>query len=605
MKYSKTRYQIWFSHLRACLFTTVLSLLALYVPAFAEEPSSNLESVQSQPRALQEIEILASDSIPESSPYVFGYEPRWDEGHSEIHGTNDTIDLLHSMWTLAEQRAQEQSTQWTEEEKATWEMLRRLPVPRTAEELKSMGFDRPSAAWVYGLGLTPSAVIELPSPERFLQWVEKNISPLSHGFDKVQHPLGAYWRKGLKRWTLLVRLKLNKIYISIIPRESEPVLLSYFLRDQQAKSVTKKLESLFKQLPMGARGSGFISLKNLIDLFFGSEQPLLKFSASGFGLPSPFFSGCESDLRSIGEAMHTMSFGLSRSAEGHLEVLTQLSLSEEHLNPLLETTVRQSVLEPLKIKSNLDQERVGEIASRTQFKAFFDVIDRLGGEWRSSPWTCPILVSLNQFSGLQEKAQYQIAKGILSSLSGFTARVKEQRSGDQPEEIKPFSVWLEIAHQSPQQLLRLISSMSGSDPLEASDYQSDSKVKHLRLSNPKLAKTHFSLDAQRLMLSIDDWGLAIHTGLRESSLHTRGMISEAHELSYPILWLSLPPSFSEWLNERLSLLKKEKKQGDAKQKTLGESSSSIRQKDSVFRYFSLHILKSGLLLRVGLDVKTL
>jgi len=210
-----------------------------------------------------------SDKIPAHAPYAFGYDPVLMGG--EMRSAD--LGAFNEWWSFIAHQAQDQKLKWTEEERKVWQQLASLPLPRSAEDWTKMGFDHTPRFWVYGLGLTPALVLEVPSPETFRTWIKHNIAKHHFGFKEISHPRGSYWRKRLKRWTILARLNGEHLHATLIPQAAEPVLLSYFLRNQHKDHLTPKLRRSVARLPGDARGSGIIQLDLIIDLFFGSQNP--------------------------------------------------------------------------------------------------------------------------------------------------------------------------------------------------------------------------------------------------------------------------------------------------------------------------------------------
>ena len=109
-----------------------------------------------------------SDMIPVDAPYAFGYDPVLS-GHQM---TSTQLGMLNDWWTLLQRRAQEAKVTWTDEEQKAWREFASLPLPKSPQDWPNMGFDRVPRFWIYGLGLTPALIIEIPSPKRLRQWIK-------------------------------------------------------------------------------------------------------------------------------------------------------------------------------------------------------------------------------------------------------------------------------------------------------------------------------------------------------------------------------------------------------------------------------------------------
>lgn len=570
---------------------------------------------------------LISDAIPSDTPYIFGYEPQWKtlEKSSVDHQRAETFDLIKSLWNSATLKADELSSSWTDEERSIWRFFKDLPLPKSKGELANIGFDQPSAFWLYGLGLTPALILEVPSPDKFRAWVLKHLSPLEHGFVEVHQGSRGYWRRPLKRWTFLLRFTGHRLHLALIPKTAEPILLSYFLRDEESMNVTDRLRDRFSQLPQHSKASGFISLQKLIDLFFGSSIPILKHSAQSLGLPNPLFSACEKDLRSIGDSLQTLTLGMRRLEGDRVDIFTHLTISSEHMESIRQ--LQNVDTPPLSLKTSQNS---GGIGSRMHFGQLITLLEERGLQWRAQPWSCPLLIDFNSLTKMSDNPQFSLIKSLLSPLHGFTLTAKRQAndlSQTTPAQTVPaqtapaqsltavdknlkthFSGWLELYYPSPQLLLNLFTSIAKTPPLSKQHYQVDGKLRDISYLNPNLNPLLLSLNPKRLMISVGEWGKGQHQSAQNSmAQHARKLpidtkvSADRDSLKHPLFWLSLPANFSQWLRAKFIDYQNRTKN----HKTNNPQTKEISIQKSIFRLFDIYLRQHGLLFRVRLDTKSL
>jgi hypothetical protein len=575
MKYSKT-YQFNFLLLILIIFSSLASVFQAH-SAPTEEP-------------------MLSDAIPIETPYIFGYEPRWrtaNQSSASPRVQKYKWQLINRFWSAVNEQVAHLSPRWTDEEKRVWQMVASLPIPKTDEELSQIGFDRPSAFWVYGLGLTPAFIFEVPNPKKLNTWARAHLANREHTFKSVKYHAGTYWRKELTRWVILLRLKGKRLYLSILPKRAEPVLLSYFLRDVQPQSVTQTLRTHFDSLPQG-RGSGVINLENMIDLIFGSKRPLLKHSGTSLGLPTPIFKPCEADLRAVGEQVKSITLGLKETDQNSVDVFTHFSLSQPRL----------TLLEPVKLSSTpLDDlrssEEYGGIAMRMRFGGLFSALENIGQQWSTTPWTCPLLQSFNQMSLATKLPQWSFIKGLLSPLEGLTMLIHKNNSQDPNKNMSlNFEGWLELFYPSPNFIINLLTNLKKIPKLPADYYLLDGKIRDWTIVNSNLNKPLVSLTNKGIMASLGSWGERIHREKKtdQQSQSTLKLVS-SNQLGHPLLWLSLPSDFTTWLQAKLASYRNRTIKGDHSQLPNVQTNTSQR----IFRVLSLHLVESGLLLKVTLD----
>ena len=133
-----------------------------------------------------------SDLIPKDTVFAFGYEPKWEDSKAK----------KSNYWTQVQELARKvrsnveiKSKSWTEEEQQAWQSLSSIPFPTTELELVELGINTTSAFWLYGLGLIPAFVMEIEQPKKLRAWAKKHIQTREHGFKRVEHHQGAYWRR--------------------------------------------------------------------------------------------------------------------------------------------------------------------------------------------------------------------------------------------------------------------------------------------------------------------------------------------------------------------------------------------------------------------------
>ncbi len=551
-------------------------------------------SVKSTPLTEAKKSFL-SDRIPKNTVFAFGYEPRWDDSNSE--GTSD--------WTLVKKVSQEIHAKveraypnWTEEEKQAWTTISSLPFPQTEAELGELGIRSSSAFWVYGLGMIPALVVEITDPQKLKTWASKNLQSINHGFKEVHHHQGNYWRREMKRWVLLVRLHENILHMSLLPKRSEPILLSYFLRNRQAESLSSELMESFKGLPKGARGSGLIKVNHLINMIFGSQKPLLKHSGTALGLPMPILDACAPDFRRFATTFQTLSFGLKKTTQQQLNILTQI-----HLETKLQSQLAPSFknLMPTNLqKRSLDS---GSLSLRLNTGALLTFIRQTLEFWQSKPWTCSLFSSLNAWPQMLSTPEFMMLSGFLSELKGLSVVVHKSQNTKTPLKSNQkqqtmstlaqpnFELWAEILHSSPQLLLNMTMSLLQLPKLPSDYYHLDGQLKTLGFLGERLKEAKLSLSEQKLMFSLGKWGERKHQSMlqnKEEKHHEQPALN-------PFLQFALPPMFSSWLKDKLDAYQSKVSPSLAKKPLLKSS-------EQLFRSLELYFTQQGVLLEVHVDV---
>ena len=576
-------------------------------------PPRDLQSKYPPPHKLQTADNRSraplSDQIPADALYAFGHDPAIT---GQVYRSL-SLASLSSWWILIRDRAAKQETQWTDEERDAWREFAALPLPKSPQDWLEMGVERMPRFWVYGLGLTPALVVELPDPERFRTWVQRHIDAERLGFKERAHSGGVYWRKRLKRWTLLTRLDGKHLYFAIIPQAAEPILLSFFLRKQHIQNLTPVLKRALSSLPRDARGSGFIRLNLIIDLFFGSQKPLLKYSGEALGLPSSFFASCEKDLRSIVETLPSITLGLSdqsdqspgtashQSSPSTYQIYTHLEVTADLLKRLRET---QHGVRPIWVPPT--QEALG-LGMRFKARLLSSLFSDLGQKWREAPWTCRPLRGLNQLLSFTERPQYIAGINLLGELDGLTLQVFQEsrqlnslNSGSQLSTL--FSGWIELIHPQAPLLLQLLYTGAMKTPTPPQYLKPNSILHDLSVPLPHLPSPLLSLSSGHVRFSIGTQGQKAHQKLLTAS-------PSQEPSSPPLIWLEIPPKLSAWLEHRLS--PRDSKIHDAPSST--SLSPKIKKttpphetkKSPQLRTFKARLNSTGLMIESTLVVKSL
>ena len=520
-------------------------------PGPPQDPPS-ADPPRKRQRADEQLRAPLSDQIPADALYAFGHDPAITGQPSR----SLSLSSLSAWWTLIHDRAAEQEAQWTAEERNAWRDLAALPLPKSPQDWIEIGLDRMPRFWVYGLGLTPALVVELPDPERFRIWVQRHLDAKRLGFKEHTHSSGVYWRKRLKRWTLLTRLNGKHLYFAMIPQAAEPVLLSFFLRNQHTQNLTPTLTRALSSLPQDARGSGLIRLDLIVDLFFGSQRPLLKYSGEALGLPSSLFASCETDLKSIVETFPSITLGLSDQSDQSLgtnshqslsstyQIYTHLEVTADLLKRLQDT---QHDVRPIWVPPT--QEGLG-LGVRFKASLLSALLADLGQRWRVKPWTCRPLRGLNQMLSFTENPQYLAGINLLGELNGLTLQIFQesrqltsQNSGSRPDTM--FSGWVELIHPHAPVLLQLLYAGVMKTSIPPHYLRPDSTLHDLSTSLPRLPSPYLSLSSGHVRLSIGAQGQEVHQQLLKTS---------PPQLTPPppLVWLEIPPKLSAWLEQRLS-----------------------------------------------------
>ena len=380
----------------------------------------------------------------------------------------------------------------------------------------------------------------------------------------------------MKRWVLLLRLKDHRLQISLLPKKSEPILLSYFLREQQKASLSEELQAYFKALPVG-RGSGLIKISNLIDMFFGSDVPILQQSGRALGLPVKLFSSCEQDFRRFGSSFNLMSFGLYETLDKKLSILTHIHL-DETLHDSLEPSFKS--LRPINMpKRSTDS---GSLSMRFNTGALITFISNMGQTWENKPWNCPIFSSFNEWSKLSKRPELAILNGLVSELKGLSLMMHKTTnqklrsdvvsSKSQTLAVKAdnqFDLWIELLHPAPQNLLNILINLAQLPKLPNRFYHVDGLLKDISFLSTRLNQAFLSLSKRKLMLSIGTWGESKHRDMIKNKLEV--MKVKPSSLASPFLHFALPPVFSDWLAEKLKAYQR-KADAKAKVKPLLKSS---------------------------------
>ena len=538
-----------------------------------------------------------SDLIPKDTVFAFGYEPKWEESKvKKSHYWAQVQELARQVRLNVERK----SKSWTEEEQQAWQALSSIPFPTTELELAELGINTTSAFWLYGLGLIPAFVMEIEQPKKLRAWANKHIQNREHGFKRVEHHQGAYWRKEMKRWVLLLRLKGHHLQMSLLPKNSEPILLSYFLREQQKASLSEELQAYFKALPVG-RGSGLIKISNLIDMFFGSEVPILQQSGRALGLPVKLFSSCEQDFRRFGSSFNLMSFGLYETSDQKLSILTHV-----HLDKTLHDSLEPSFKSLKAINMPKRSTDSGSLSMRFNTGALITFISNIGQAWENKPWSCPMFSSFNEWSKLTKRPELAILNGLVGELKGLSLMMhkntKQKPSSDmvssksQTLAVKAdnqFDLWIEFLHPAPQNLLNILIKLGQLPRLPNRFYHIDGLLKDISFLSTRLNQAFLSLSQQKLMLSIGAWGESKHRDMIKKNLED--MKAKPSSMALPFLHFALPPVFSDWLAERL---KAYQKKADAKTKV----KPLLKSSKQVFRAFQLYFTKLGILVEVHVDL---
>lgn len=549
-----------------------------------------------------------SDIIPASSPYAFGYEP-------SVTGEREaSLDLrsIEDWWDTIQARAEALSATWTEDEREVWRRIMSLPLPKTQAEWSAMGVSRAPHFWIYGLGLTPALVIKVPDVKKLHLWSRSNLSASKLGFVEIKHARGVYWRRAMKRWTLLVRVHKDLVHFALLPQSAEPVLLSFFLRDRQTDNLTEKLRRMFDLLPESARGSGMIQLSSITDLFFGSNIPILKHSGASLGLPSPLFSSCEDDLRAISATSPTLTFGLERQAgpkSPHMaspqrayELYTHLEISQ----PLqARLSALQERAEPRRSPKRSD---ALELGLRFDLQALTRLIHERGQSWRDHPWRCKPLRTLNGLSDLTSRPQFGMFMNFVGGVHGMTTRIERES----PEEIKRrretgilapndlgsiFAGWVELIHENAPLFASFAYSAITQTQLQAPFNQPDHIMRSISDLFPRLPQPMFSLHPERLIFSVGERGQAGHKrhitlldkrSPIDSSTHLKPLSSRRP----PLLWLDIPPKLSEWFSRRLESYKGGAQSRKSESQSAQDSASQPRLES-----IQVHTSSAGLMIQ--------
>ena len=551
-----------------------------------------------------------SDLIPVDAPYAFGYDPIVT-GQSS---TSFTLGTLSEWWNLVRDRAQEQEMKWTEEEREAWRSFSTLPLPKSPQEWSEMGLEQMPRFWVYGLGLTPALVLELSSPDRFKKWMQREVDASHLGFEERAHSNGPYWRKRLKRWTLLARLSGRYIHFAMIPQAAEPVLLSFFLRKRHTQTLTPRLRKALAELPPGARGSGLIQLNFIIDLFFGSQRPLLKYSGEALGLPNSLFASCEADLRAIGETLPKITLGLSspdtkrgtsqtQSSSSSYRIYTHLEIADDLVSRLKRAQNNaQAIWTPL-----MHEEALG-VGMRFNVRDISSIFSDLGKKWRETPWSCRPLKGLNHMMSFTEDPQYQAGISMLGDLNGLTFQISQETRNITSQNVGTrqgtmFTGWVELIHPHAPLLLQLMYSSITKKSLPP-QYATPNRVLHdLSSLFPHLSAPLLSLHPDRVMMSMGIFGREAHQKL---SVHEPSEPTS----NPPLLWVDIPPKLSAWVQQRFSSgASKREKHDDSH----AQGSSRIKKirpldlpkKSPELRNFKINLSGAGIMIESTLVVKSL
>ena len=538
-----------------------------------------------------------SDLIPKDTVFAFGHEPRWEQASQP---TSNYWVQIQKFGREVRSNVEKKSENWTEEEQKVWRNLSSLPFPNTETELAELGISSTSAFWLYGLGIIPAFVMEVQQPKKLRAWAHLHIQSRAHGFKLVPHHQGEYWRKEMKRWVLLVRLKAKRLHVSLLPKKSEPILLSYFLRDQQKASLSSELRNYFQALPQG-RGSGLIKINNLIDMFFGSQVPLLQHSGKALGLPMPIFSSCEQDFRRFAGQFTLLSFGLHEVTAQNLSILTHIHL-EQSLHASLSPSFNNLMPVYLPKRSN----DFGALSLRLNMMNLISYAKGLGQNWQSEPWTCPLFSSFNEWPKFSQRPEINMLSGLIGELKGLSLmmhKIPQDKVNPGPSDPQVsttlgksdnnFDIWTEILHPTPQLLLNMVLSLWKIQKLPNSFYQLDGQLKDISFLNTRWSHAYLSLSDQKLMFSLGPWGKVKHTQMIEQN--RQNLIETQSSGEWPFLHFSLPPTFSAWLEKKL-INYQNKSRIQAKSKPLLESS------DQAFRAVELYFTQIGFLLKVHVDL---
>ena len=599
-----------------CSLTDSLIFSNLVNRSWAEGNSRTEEQRKQEREFERQASMPLSDLIPVDAPYAFGYDPVL----SGRQMTSAQLGMLNDWWALLQRRAQETKAGLTDEEQKAWQEFSSLSFPKSPQDWSNMGFDRVPRFWIYGLGLTPALVLEVPSPKRLHSWIKHHMSEKHLGFKEIAHSNGSYWRKRLKRWTLLARLHGRYVHFAMIPQAAEPVLLSFFLRNRHAQNLTANLRRLFAYLPQGSRGSGMIQLNLIIDLFFGSQRPLLKFSGEALGLPTSLFASCSHDLRSVGAALPSLTLGLSDRGQGADRSLSQSDGSESmyqiytHLEIDSELWRRlqklQENTQPIWVPKTGDALGMGlRFNLSTMAKFLLDTAQT----WRQNPWSCRPMKGLNQFTSILDNPQFNAFVSLMGDLSGVTYQIYQESRVSKPGLTQPdlgsmFTGWIELIHPNPSLVLTFLYSSIVGKSVPPNYLKSDRIIHDVSDQFSRLPSPMLSVHPDRIIFSIGRQGHAAHQQLR---VH----VSDKLKSSRPLIWVETPAKLGEWLKRKLSSNTQDPKYKSSSKSATEPSLKSPQTKDLAsslhqseppqFRSLKIYLNESGFMIESTLVVKSL
>ena len=437
------------------LFTLLsTSLVIPSLSAVAQEMPADGYPVEGASTEAQEKDLSArilhvESLIPSVTPYLFSLT---------APGAPDERDRLSRLWNELLQQTRERQAllddQFSPEEKASWaQMWGQVERIADAETWEKVGFDQLPLIYLYGLGVAPALIVELPHPKRFKAWISQRAQERpNHGFEERRHPKGAYWRKVFTRWTLITHLKDSLLHVALIPRSTEPTLISHFLNPPK-ETVSVERARLFGTLKAdapSAKGSGWINFQLLMQTVFGGAPELLSASVRSLGLPMIGMAPCDRELLTLVAHLPQLIIGVERS-DSALTLISVLKMSPKLSSFFQEISTDRArplpLSKPLQLSISLDASKL------------MTALERVAHTQLASPWRCQILERLNGISRLTQSpswAQLKMLTYPLSGLSLYAQPPQTTEDAQEPTAAQTWRGWLSVRYDNPQVILGMV-----------------------------------------------------------------------------------------------------------------------------------------------------
>jgi hypothetical protein len=442
---------------RALFHVFTLLIISLVMPslsAIAQELPSDGRSAEGTSIDAKKTDLSArvlhvESLIPSVTPYLFSLT---------APGAPDERDRLSRLWSELLQQARERQAllddQFSPEEKAAWvQMLSQIERVADAETWEKIGFDQLPLIYLYGLGLAPALIVELPDPKRFKAWISQRAQERpNHGFEERRHPKGSYWRKVFTRWTLVAHLKGSLLHVALIPRSTEPTLISHFLNPPK-ETVSVERARLFDVLTAdapSAKGSGWINFQLLMKTIFGGAPDLLSASVRPLGLPLVGMAPCDQELLTLVTHLPQLIIGVERK-NSNLTLLSVLKMSPKLSSFFQEISTDRArplpLSKPLQLSISLDASKL------------MTALERVAHAQLASPWRCQLLDRLNGVSRLTQApswAQLKMLTYPLSGLSLYAHPPQTTEDAQEPTAAQTWRGWFSLRYDNPQVILGMI-----------------------------------------------------------------------------------------------------------------------------------------------------